>query len=121
MRTRYAEAQPYRTLDGSEIRELMHPNGQPVRHQSLAEALIPAGGATLLHLHRTSEELYHVTSGRGRMTLGQDEFEITGGDTILIPPGTPHRVACLGPEPLKLLCACSPAYRHDDTEIMGAS
>lgn len=70
-RTRYAEALPFRTLDGSEIRELMHPNRQPVRYQSLAEALIPTGGGTLLHLHRTSEEIYHVTSGRGLMTLGQ--------------------------------------------------
>lgn len=119
MRTRYAETQAYRTLDGSEIRELMHPNSQPVCHQSLAEALIPAGGGTLLHLHRSSEELYHVTSGRGRMTLGRDRFEIAEGDTVLIPPGTPHRVDNPGPDPLRLLCACSPAYRHEDTEILG--
>lgn len=116
--TRHADMAPYVTRDGSEIRELMHPDRQAVRRQSLAEALVPAGEGTRLHRHRLSEEIYHVTAGRGRMTLGGESFEIGPGDTVAIPPGMPHRVDSLGPGPLRILCACSPAYAHADTELL---
>lgn len=118
MRTCYADISPYITKDGSEIRELMHPDHHPVRAQSLAEALVPPGGVTLRHCHRRSEELYHVLAGRGEMELGDARLPLAPGDTVLIPPGTPHRLRNVGAEPLRLLCACSPPYRHDDTELL---
>jgi mannose-6-phosphate isomerase-like protein (cupin superfamily) len=118
MQTHRDEISPYITLDGSEIRELMHPAFHPVRQQSLAEAVIPEGCGTLLHKHLTTEELYHVIQGHGRMTLGEAISEIEPGDTVLIPPGTPHRVESLGPGPLRLLCSCCPAYQHEDTKLI---
>lgn len=118
MKTRYREIPPYPTKDGSEIRELMHPAHHGNRNQSLAEAMVPPGTATLLHRHHASEELYHVTAGRGRMTLGDERFELAPGDTVLIPPGTPHRVENDGDEALRLLCCCAPPYAHDDTELL---
>lgn len=121
MHTRYADIVPYLTLDGSEIRELMHPDRHGVRQQSLAEALVAPGAATRLHRHRASEELYHVTAGRGRMTLGEASFEVAEGDTVLIPPGTPHRIENVSDTPLRILCTCSPAYRHEDTELLEIS
>jgi mannose-6-phosphate isomerase-like protein (cupin superfamily) len=114
----YSDAEPYVTKDGSLVRELMHPARHESRAQSLAEAVVPAGGETTLHLHRTSEELYYVTRGAGIMTRGTETFDIRRGDTICIPPGTPHRVRNSGSEPLVILCACAPAYSHDDTELV---
>ena len=116
--SRYQDIQPYITRDRSEIRELMHPTIHGNEHQSLAEARIPPGERTLLHRHHTSEELYHVTAGKGLMQLDEDQFEIQRGDTIAIPPGTPHAVANIGAETLVILCCCSPAYSHDDTELL---
>ncbi len=113
------EVVPYLTKDGSTIRELMHPAVQGNRNQSLAEAMVPAEGATRLHRHRVSEELYHVTEGTGMMTLGEVEFAIRPGDTVCIPPGTPHCLRNSGDGPLRVLCCCSPAYAHDDTELIG--
>jgi mannose-6-phosphate isomerase-like protein (cupin superfamily) len=40
------------------------------------------------------------------------------GDTVCIPPGTPHRIRNTGAGPLRILCCCSPAYSHDDTELV---
>lgn len=116
--SRYADVIPYITKDGSEIRELMHPDVQGNRNQSLAEATIPPGSITRLHLHRRSEEIYHVTAGRGLMQLGDEEFTIETGDTVCIPPGTPHAVCNVGDEPLRILCSCAPAYSHGDTELL---
>lgn len=118
MRQRYGEVQSYITKDGSEIRELIHPDVHGNRAQSLAEATVPCGVRTHLQRHAKTEELYHVTSGRGRMTLGGETFFIEVGDTVCIAPGTAHCVEAMGDVPLKLLCCCSPAYSHDDTEIL---
>lgn len=120
MKTRYAERPGYVTKDGSEIRELLHPAEHGNRNQSLAEATIQPGGRTLLHRHRASEELYHVTAGKGVMTLGGERFEIEVGDTVLIPPGTPHCVEADRAAALRILCCCSPAYAHEDTELLEA-
>ena len=119
MKTRYREIPAYTTKDGSVIRELMHPAiHQDARRQSLAEATVPAGTVTLLHCHRNSEEIYHVTGGTGSMTLGDERFPLTVGDTVLIPPGAPHKVAADEAGPLRLLCCCAPAYDHEDTELL---
>lgn len=116
--THYGNLPTYRTKDGSEIRELMHPIQHGSRRQSLAEATVPVGGATLLHRHHQSEELYHVTAGQARMTLGDAEFPLAPGDTVCIPPDTPHRLVNTGTIPLRVLCCCSPAYAHEDTELL---
>jgi mannose-6-phosphate isomerase-like protein (cupin superfamily) len=118
MKTTLERIEPYITRDGSEIRELLHPDRHGCRHQSLAEARVAPGQATALHRHRHSEEIYHVLAGVGLMTLGDERFPVAPGDSVLIPPGTPHRVENTGGETLRILCACAPAYRHEDTELL---
>ncbi len=118
MKTRYADVVPYVTRDGSLIRELMHPRAQGTAAPSLAAAEVAPGGATLLHLHRVTEELYHVTAGEGVMVLGDMRLAIGAGDTVCIPPGTPHCVENTGRGALKILCCCSPAYSHEDTVLL---
>jgi mannose-6-phosphate isomerase-like protein (cupin superfamily) len=117
-RSRRPEQSAYRTLDGSEIRELMHPDAHPVRNQSLAEAIVAPGERTRTHRHHRSEELYHILEGQGVMSLSGERFETRAGDTILIPPGAAHCIENTGPDPLRLLCCCAPAYAHSDTEII---
>ena len=82
IQSQYSNVAPYITKDGSEIRELMHPNVQGDRAQSVAEATI------------------------------------TAGDTMAIAQGTPHCVFNTSNRPMKILCACSPAYSHDDTFLL---
>jgi mannose-6-phosphate isomerase-like protein (cupin superfamily) len=118
MRSHYSDVPAYETKDGSEIRELMHPDRHGIRKQSLAEAIVYPGQETVLHKHVRSEELYYITAGSGLMTLGDTKFEVHAGDTIGIVPGTPHCIQNSGNEPLKILCCCSPPYSHDDTILL---
>ena len=118
MRTRDEEIKAYITKDGSSIKELMHPDHHNVKNQSLAEATVPTGIKTALHLHKKTEELYFISSGIGDMTLGDDTFRVSPGDTICIPPNTPHCIFNCGPDELKFFCACSPAYSHEDTVLL---
>jgi len=120
MKTTVADVPAYVTRDGSEIRELMHPAVHGNRNQSLAEATVLPGTATRLHRHALTEEIYHVTAGTGRMTLGETVLDVAPGDSVLIPPRTAHCIANSGTIPLKILCACSPAYSHEDTELLQA-
>jgi mannose-6-phosphate isomerase-like protein (cupin superfamily) len=118
MKTRRHDVPAYETKDGSVVRELMHPLRNGNKNQSLAEAIVSVGACTRMHRHDASEEIYHVMAGEGVMTLGDDVFAVRAGHTIYIAPGTPHMVKNTGVEPLIILCACSPAYSHEDTVLL---
>ena len=70
------QAEPFRTKDGSEIRELLAHRNSSIRSQSLAEARIPIGGSTMEHYHTKAEEIYYITHGTGRMKIGQAECDV---------------------------------------------
>jgi mannose-6-phosphate isomerase-like protein (cupin superfamily) len=115
---RLEEREPFVTADGSTIRELAGvPSGNAV-NQSLAQATVPPGGETVEHYHRQAEEIYHFTSGAGRMRLGAEEAEVRAGDTVVIAPGVPHKLWNTSDEDLVLLCCCAPPYSHDDTVLL---
>jgi mannose-6-phosphate isomerase-like protein (cupin superfamily) len=124
MKTSRADIAPYRTKDGSDIREFMHPSVHGrrfgVTRQSLAEATVAPGTRTELHRHQVTEELYHITAGAGRMTLGDHRFDVAAGDTVCIVPGTPHCIENTGGGALVLLCMCTPPYDHADTQLLQA-
>jgi mannose-6-phosphate isomerase-like protein (cupin superfamily) len=113
------EAQAFVTLDGSTIRELAGRVSLPAEKQSLAEATVPAGGATAEHYHRESEELYFFTSGTGRLRVGDEQRDVRAGQCVVIPPGAIHKLVNTGDDPLRLLCCCAPAYSDDDTVLTG--
>jgi len=112
------QLEPFTTLDGSTIREIVGPAWTPARNQSLAEATVPVGGQTIAHYHRQAEELYFFTAGRGRMTLGDEQRDVGVGDCVVIPAGETHQLVNTGDEPLVLLCCCAPAYAHEDTVLI---
>jgi mannose-6-phosphate isomerase-like protein (cupin superfamily) len=117
MLSHYGDAVPYTTKDGTLIRELMHPRIQGNRQQSLAETELRPGQVSALHRHRLSEEIYHIAAGEGEMTLGRERITVGVGDSICIPPGTPHCIRNTGAGVLRILCCSSPAYAHEDTEL----
>ena len=62
-------ATPFVTTDGSTIRSLLDLSNAPVANQSLAEATIAPGEATVRHHHRVSEEIYYLMAGTGEMEI----------------------------------------------------
>ena len=108
----------FTTKDGSEIRELLAHRNSCVRNQSLAEARLPAGTATMPHLHPRTEEIYYILQGQGEMILGHEKQNVVPGDAIAIPPGVPHQIINHTGEPLIFLCCCAPAYEHEDTVML---
>ncbi len=111
------ELKPFITKDGSEIRELLAYRNSVIRNQSLAEARLPAGGSTQEHYHPRTEEIYYITSGVGRIRIGQETRSVRPGDAIAIPPGQKHKIWNEGQEPLRFLCCCAPGYENEDTVL----
>ncbi|KOR30648.1 hypothetical protein TI04_04750 [Achromatium sp. WMS2] len=120
MHTQYADGTDFITKDGSLIRELMHPNWHGVLKQSLALARVPVNTSTLLHSHKHTEELYHITQGCGAMQLDTEILIVNPGDTVCINSGVAHCIRNIGTIELVFLCCCSPAYSHQDTEILSS-
>jgi mannose-6-phosphate isomerase-like protein (cupin superfamily) len=106
---------PFTTADGSTIRSLLDRSNAPVANQSLAEATIAAGEATVRHYHRESEEIYYLVEGAGEMEVDGERARVASGDAVLIPPGAWHQIRAEDAGPLRMLCACAPPYRHEDT------
>ena len=113
------DAESFRSTDGSMIRELAGIVSLPSRQQSLAEATVPAGGATDEHYHPVAEELYFVLEGSGRLTIDGEGRDVRAGDCALIAPGAVHKLVNAGDEPLRLLCCCAPPWTADDTVLTG--
>jgi mannose-6-phosphate isomerase-like protein (cupin superfamily) len=113
------EREPFRSTDGSTIRELAGIVSLPSRQQSLAEATVPAGGATDEHYHPVAEELYFFLDGGGRLTIDGEGRDVVAGDCALIAPGAVHKLVNTGDEPLRLLCCCAPPWTADDTVLTG--
>lgn len=110
-----SEQKPFTTADGSTIRSILDLTNAPVRHQSLAEASLPQGGATERHYHRVSEEIYFILDGTGTMEIGGTERTVGPGDALLIPPGEWHQIRCGVHSGIRFLCCCAPPYSHEDT------
>src|SRR3954463_6405607 len=87
-----ADAPPFTTKDGSEIRELLAHRNSAIRNQSLAEARLQPGGATTPHYHPQCEEIYYILTGEGTMRIDGDTKEVGPGDAIAIPPGQIHQI-----------------------------
>jgi mannose-6-phosphate isomerase-like protein (cupin superfamily) len=112
-----SDSEPFITLDGSTIREIVHPDTSRSIGQSLAEASLDPGQATLEHRHIKSEEIYYIISGKGLMHLGSEVANMKKNDAVVIPPGTSHYIENCGNVELVLLCCSSPAYSDDDTMV----
>lgn len=95
--------------DGSEVRVLLRLQGG-----SMAQFTLPPGQTSVPAAHRTVEEIWFFTSGRGEMWryLGaQEEVVAVGpGVCITIPVGTRFQFRALGDAPLVAIGVTMPPW-----------
>ena len=103
--------------DGTQLRELLHPDKQAVAiGYSLAHAIVPPGQTSLPHA-LTTTEVYYILSGVGEMHIGDEVQPIESGDAVYIPPNAKQFVHNHGSEPLIFICMVDPAWRKEDEII----
>lgn len=103
--------------DGTQLRELLHPDKQAVDlRYSLAHAILPAGETSTLHSLTTSE-VYYIISGVGEMHIDAESQFVETGDAVYIPPNAKQFIHNCGTEPLVFICIVDPAWRKEDETI----
>jgi len=66
------------------------------------------------HLHKVMDELYFITAGKGHLTIEDERFELTKGQSVRIPKNVPHFIEPAEDETLELLVATSPKFDLSD-------
>ncbi len=104
--------------DSSFLKELLHPDKEPLAiRYSLARAEVAPGAKTLPH-RLTGAEVYVILEGRGLMHVGTEAAEVAPGEAVYIPPGTPQWIENIGGAPLAFLCIVDPAWTPAGEEVL---
>jgi len=103
--------------DRTILRELLHPDKQPLAlGYSLAHAIVPVGQTSQPHSLTTSE-VYYILSGHGAMSIDGETKPVEAGDAIYIPPHAKQFIQNIGSEPLVFICIVDPPWQKADETI----
>ena len=72
-------------------------------HFAMRRFVIEAGGSMPMHTNTVEHEQF-VLRGRARVTIGEQQLELSENIVILIPAGVPHSYENIGNEPYEFLC-----------------
>src|SRR5262245_37614356 len=100
--------------DGSQIR-LLATAAHGATRASLCEVRLPRGAVSRPVRHRSVEEIWHVTAGRGRVwrcppDAAADPFDVAPGDTLVVPTGWRFQFAASVEGELRFLCYTCPPW-----------
>ena len=57
---------------------------------SILQHWAPFGDSPPLHIHETEDEVFRVLDGQFRFRVGDQEYELKSGETLLAPKNIPH-------------------------------
>jgi len=113
-----AHLTPIPVADYSMLREILHPDRDPVDiRYSLAHAVVHGGEASLRH-RLASVEVYHFLTGAGVMHVADEATTVGPGHTVVIPAGAEQWLENTGDHDLEFLCIVDPAWREEDEEVL---
>lgn len=70
----------------------------------LSKTTLHVGQETTGHFHNGVEEVYFFQSGKGKMIVGNDNYQVAAKDIIIIPDGDFHKVFNTGSDDLIFIC-----------------
>jgi len=104
--------------DGSEIR-LLATAAHGAARAGLSQVRLAPGAVSRPVRHRSVEEIWHVTVGRGQVWrcppgAEADPIEVRPGDTLVIPTGWTFQFRAAPEGELRFLCYTSPPWPGPD-------
>lgn len=84
---------PHPTAEGVFVKPLVTNREFGVDTVTILLVKIPRGKTVAEHIHKNSEDILYILSGKGKMWVEQlDEFELEKGVLVRVPRGRKHRI-----------------------------
>jgi mannose-6-phosphate isomerase-like protein (cupin superfamily) len=74
---------------------------------------IPVGGEVGQETHEHVEQTLYIVSGVCKVVLDGEEHVVSGGDIVVVTPGTEHNFINVGEEAVKIITTYSPPNHID--------
>lgn len=74
---------------------------------------MPAGSEEQSHVHFKSTQFFYILTGQAAFQLGDDSYELSEGEGMLVPPGIKHSIANTTPRALQFLVVSLPRISED--------
>ena len=120
-------ASPFATKQLGEAYDVLAPDTSEIRlllgttRGSLAHGTLAPGRVSLAVTHRTVEEVWYVTAGRGQVWRKQDDRELVvdvePGTALTIPIGVHFQFRATGPEPLTFVMCTMPPWPGEQEAV----
>jgi mannose-6-phosphate isomerase-like protein (cupin superfamily) len=67
-----------------------------------------------LEIHTENDQFFRFEKGNGKVIVGETEYTVADGDTVIVPAGTQHNVINISEsEDLKMYTIYTPAHHKD--------
>lgn len=107
-------AETVRAGSGTKRQVLIGPDEAP--NFAMRRFIMEPGGGMPAHTNKVEHEQY-VLRGRAKVGIGDEVIDVSTGDVLYIPAGTPHWYRAEGDEPFEFICVVPNA--QDKIEILG--
>ncbi len=109
------DRQEFVATDKTLIREVFHSRNTGIETPySIALASLETHAASEPHSLRTSDEVYIIVQGMGRVHVADETEEVSIGDIVHIPKGDSQWIENISDETLIFYCIVSPPWKRED-------
>ena len=82
----------------------------------IEESMEPATSEQI-HFHERAQQLFYILSGNAGFKIGEDLLYLSNGESVHIPPGTPHMIFNNGNTSLQFIVISSPKSHGDRVNV----
>lgn len=98
------------TTENTNFRKVLYTG----EHMQLVLMSLPVGGEIGTEVHTDNDQFFRFEAGQGKVLINGNEYEVSDGDTVIVPAGAEHNVINVSEsEDLKLYTIYSPAHHKD--------
>ena len=98
------------TTENTNFRKVLYTG----EHMQLVLMSLPVGGEIGVEVHNDNDQFFRFEAGQGKVLINGNEYEVSDGDTVIVPAGAEHNVVNISEsEDLKLYTIYSPAHHKD--------
>jgi mannose-6-phosphate isomerase-like protein (cupin superfamily) len=98
------------TLENDNFRKVLYTS----KHSQLVLMSLKPSEEIGMEVHNENDQFFRFESGKGKVIIDGNEYEVGDGDAVIVPTGAEHNVINISDsEALKLYTIYSPAHHKD--------